>query len=80
MADRPPTRHETPDELPHFAASDHPLSTRRRTPGPRGLVGRIALAALGLLLLFAVTAGIWAAVETSHRDDIKAPNVQLEQR
>jgi hypothetical protein len=80
MVDRPPTRHETPDELPHFAASDHLLSMRRHTHGPGGVVGKIALAALALLVLFAITAGIWAAVEASHRDDISAPNVQLEQR
>jgi hypothetical protein len=61
-------------------ASDHPLGMRRRTPGPAGLAGKIGLAALGLILLFAATAAIWAASQASHRDDIKPPNARIEQR
>jgi hypothetical protein len=81
MAERPPTRHQTPDELPHFAASDHPLSMRRRTPGPGGLIGKIGLAALGLLLLFVIVGSIWAAVGASRRDDIPPlPDTHIEQR
>jgi hypothetical protein len=80
MVDRLRTRHETPDELPRFASSDHPLGMSRRTPGPAGLAGKIALAALGLILMFAATIAIWAAVEVSRRDDIIPPNARLEQR
>lgn len=77
MADRPPTHHPKPDEAPRFA-SDHPLGLSRRAPGPGGLAGKIGLAALGLILMFAITAAFWAAMVVTHRDDIQPPDTHIE--
>ena len=59
MSDPTPPPHA--DDAPHAAASDPPLSLGARTPGPRGVKPKIGLGALGLLLLFLLTAGAWAA-------------------
>jgi len=78
MADRPPPHHRRPDEAPRFAASDHPLSLSRRAPGPGGLAGKIGLAALGLILMFAITAAFWVAMVLTHRDDLQPPDTHVE--
>lgn len=53
------------DDTPHGAATDGPLSLAGRTPGPRGLAPKVGLAALGVLVLFLLTAAAWLASHCS---------------
>jgi hypothetical protein len=76
-----PPRSPPPDELPRSAVADPPLSLEARTPGPRGgLRGKMGLAALGLLVLFAMVAAAWAASHFSPKGKLDRPPVDLEQR
>ncbi|HEX3700117.1 MAG TPA: hypothetical protein VHV27_05520 [Phenylobacterium sp.] len=64
--DQPPDRRQAlPDDLPRSAIADPPLSLEARTPGPRGTAPKIGLAALALVILFALVAGFWAAAHLS---------------
>ena len=75
-----PPRHELPDELPRSAIADPLLSPERLSPGPRGLGGKIGLAALGLLILFAMAAVVWAVLQASPKPAPQKPPVQLQAR
>ena len=62
------------------AASDAPLSLAARTPGPRGLGGKMGLAALGLLILFGMVAAMWMAAHASPKAQMEKPPSKIEQR
>jgi len=79
MDDAP--RSSPPDDLPRSAVSDPPLSLEARTPGPRGgLGGKMGLAALGLLVLFAMMAALWAASHYSPKAPGQRAPATVEQR
>jgi hypothetical protein len=79
MSDAP--RSPPPDDLPRSAVADPPLSLEARTPGPRGRLGKkMGLAALGLLVLFAMVAAGWAASHYSPRGRLDRQPVAIEQR
>lgn len=74
---RPPLGRQTADEMPRSAVSDPPLDSGARTPGPPGLVGKLALAALGLIVLVAIVAGLWAASHFSRRHDLPRSRAEV---
>jgi hypothetical protein len=84
--DEPPLRAEdAPDELPHAAASDSLLSIEASAPAPKGVASqslgaKIALAALGVLLLFSITAALWAASHFSPKTNMERPAADVTQR
>lgn len=78
MPDTPPRRQQ-PDDLPRHAASDPPLSLDARTPGPRGLSPKLAWAALGLLVLAAMVAAMWAGAHASPKGQMEKPPSRIEQ-
>jgi len=72
----PPPR----DDAPHAAASDPPLSLDARTPGPPGRLPRkMGLAALGLLILFAMAAAAWSAAHYSPKAPGERPDTEVSQ-
>jgi hypothetical protein len=76
-----PPHEPAPDELPRSAGADPPLSLQARTPGPRGgLGGKVGLAALGLLVLFAMFAAVWTASHYSPKVRLERPAAKLQQR
>lgn len=75
-----PPRHEPVDELPRSAISDRLLSPEKLSPGPRGLGVKIGLAALGLLILFAVMAVVWAVLQVSPKPAPQQPPPQVQAR
>lgn len=79
MDEPTPTRRDFPDEMPHQAASDPPLAIENRTPGPRGVGPKIGLAALGILILFAMVAAAWAAHHYSPKRQPSLPSSGREQ-
>lgn len=74
-----PPRTNLTDDMPPSAAVDPPLSLEARTPGPRGLTPKIWLAALGVLVLFAMTAVMWGASKLSPKGALQKPPANIEQ-
>lgn len=68
------------EEPPGEPLSEGLFSLRRRAPGPGGLASRMALAALALVLLFAMVIGVLAIHDAMRGDKQGIPNVQLEAR
>ncbi|MDB5419241.1 MAG: hypothetical protein JWP86_1120 [Phenylobacterium sp.] len=75
-----PPRQELPDELPRSAIADPLLSPQKLSRGPRGLRAKIGLAALGLVILFAMVAAVWAALQVSPKPALQKPPAQLQAR
>ena len=80
MSGPPPRRRLRADELPRSGVADPLLSLRARTPGPRGLAPKIGLAALGLLILFAMVALMGAAKYFSPRSNLEKPAATVQTR
>lgn len=77
MPDEPVKRLD-PDDGRRLPASDAPLSVSRQTPGPAGFRPKLGLAALGLLLIFAMVAGLWAASHYSRKGAIERAPSRIE--
>lgn len=63
-----PPRTDFSDDQPPGPGVDPPLSLGRRTPGSRGLWPKVALAALGLLLLVGLVAALLTLTHVTHRE------------
>jgi hypothetical protein len=74
----PPRTRQT-DDMPRSASVDPPLSLEARTPGPRGEAPKIWLAALGLLILFAMVAAAWGASQISRKGALDQSDSHIEQ-
>jgi hypothetical protein len=68
---------ETPERRPRPAGSA--LNRSRAAFGPAGFAGKIALATLALILLFAIVGGIVLATHMTHREVVVTPKAQLQQ-
>jgi hypothetical protein len=76
--DEPPLRAEDEvDQLPHGAATDSLLSIGARAPAPKGVASqglgsKMALGAIGLLVVIAAVAVIWVLLRASPHTNMQA--------